>query len=572
MNLSLRFPGNQRVARVLKRAVASGLLMTLPSCAITPVREAQPAPPVPPDFAGVSSPESSAKLPVVEFFPDPFLQRVINQALATNRELGILNEDVVIARNEILARSGAYLPFVGFAGRAGVEKPSEFTPLGAVEKNLPYRPDRFFPDPLPNYMLGLRMFWELDIWRALRNSRDAAWQRYLAANERRNYFVTRLVADVAENYYRLLALDKRQQTLDRTIELFESSLKTAESRMKAGRDTALPVQRFEAEVRRYQSEKLIVQQEIIEVENRINFLANRFPQPVERPPVKFFELNLHALSVGVPAQLLLNRPDVRQAERELEAAGLDVKVARANFFPRLTLNAGVGYEAFSPKYLFTTPEALMYNAAGDLVAPLVNRRAIRAEYQSANARQLQTVYNYQRVILNAFTEVVNRLSRVENYRRSVAIKMQQLESLQAAVGSANKLFLAARREYIEVLLAQRDLLEATFAAIETKSQQLSAIVNTYQALGGGDPSLATGDPTCLNNPVGPQAPVPAATAVMPPATPEKSPPKGDEKDDKPPLEPPPMKVTSAPAPSALQLPEPPSAGSEAANAAQLPPR
>src|SRR6185312_8631354 len=102
-------------------------------------------------------------------------------------------------------------------------------------------------------------------------------------------------------------------------------------------------------------------QEIIEVGNRINFLANRYPQPVARAAVDFFEVNIHALSVGVPAQLLLNRPDVRQAERELEAAGLDVKVARSHFFPRLDVNAGVGYEAFNPKYLFTTPEALMYN-------------------------------------------------------------------------------------------------------------------------------------------------------------------------------------------------------------------
>src|SRR5262249_7017568 len=151
----------------------------------------------------------------------------------------------------------------------------------------------------------------------------------------------------------------------------------------------------------------------------------------------------------------------------------------------LDVTAGIGYEAFSPKYLFNTPAALTYNAAGDLVAPLINRRAIQAEYATANARQLQSVYDYQRVILNAFTEVVNRVSRVENYRRSIEIKKQQLESLEAAVDSANKLFLAARREYIEVLLAQRDLLEARMVLIETKSQQLSAVVNAYQALGGG---------------------------------------------------------------------------------------
>ena len=125
------------------------------------------------------------------------------------------------------------------------------------------------------------------------------------------------------------------------------------------------------------------------------------------------------------------------------------------------------------------------NVAGDLVAPLINKKAIQADYLTANARQLQAVYNYQRVILNAFTEVVNRVSKVENYSKSIEIKKQQLESLEAAVEAATKLFQNARVEYIDVLFAQRDLLDARMVLIETKSEQLSAIVNTYQALGGG---------------------------------------------------------------------------------------
>jgi multidrug efflux system outer membrane protein len=123
--------------------------------------------------------------------------------------------------------------------------------------------------------------------------------------------------------------------------------KIAKARKDAARGTELPVQRFQAEVRKNQSEKLIIRQEIIEAENRINFLVNRFPQPVERVSAGFFDLNMHALSVGVPAQLLQNRPDIRQAERELAAAGLDVKVARANFFPKLD-HRRRWLEAFNP--------------------------------------------------------------------------------------------------------------------------------------------------------------------------------------------------------------------------------
>jgi outer membrane protein TolC len=196
----------------------------------------------------------------------------------------------------------------------------------------------------------------------------------------------------------------------------------------------------------------------------------------------------------VPAQLLQNRPDIRQAERELAAAGLDVKATRARFFPSLTISgpegptgpAGpVGVQAFNPRYLFYSPESIIVNVAGNLVVPFINKRAIRADYKTANARQLQSVYNYQRVILKAFTEVVNRVNKVQNYSRSIEVRNQQVESLVKSVESANDLYQAARVDYMNVLFAQRDLWAARLNLIETKQQQLSAIVNVYQALGGG---------------------------------------------------------------------------------------
>jgi NodT family efflux transporter outer membrane factor (OMF) lipoprotein len=503
MNLATRFSNPKQMRYVLARAIVCSVLLILPSCAIPTLRPAEPGPALPADFNGVASPENSAQLGVAEFFNDALLTQLIGQALAGNRELKVLNEEVQIAKNDVLARQGAYLPFLTFGANVGLEKPSDFTPIGAVEKNLEYRPGRHFPDPLGNYQFGLNLLWQLDIWRELRNARDAAAKRYLAVSERRNYFVTTLVADVAGNYYRLMALDKRIEVLDQTIALQEKAYKFAKARVDAARDTELPAQRFLAEVRKNQSEKLIVRQEIVEAENRINFLANRYPQAVERLSARFFDSTMHPLRLGVPAQLLQNRPDIRQAERELEAAGLDVLVARAHFFPRLDITGGVGYQAFNPKYLFTTPEALLYNVAGDLLVPLMNKKAIQAEYMSANARQLQAVYNYQRVILEAFTELINRVAMVENYGRSLEIKTQQLQSLAAAVQTATNLFQNARTEYIEVLLALRDLMDARTAFIQTRQQQLTAIVNVYQALGGPAVSLAVGPgPGPANNDCG----------------------------------------------------------------------
>ncbi len=525
MNLSASLLNTRHVKHVLARAMVCGMLLALPSCGIPPLRPPTPAPKLPPDYNGAATPDNSARLGIDDFFTDPLLRNLIYQALAGNRELRALDEEARIAGNEVLARRGAYLPFISFGARAELEKHSDFTPLGAVVKEVEYLPGKHFPDPLPDFAFGLNLFWEPDIWRAMRNARDAAWQRYVAAIERRNDFATRLVAEVAETYYRLLALDMRMATLDKTIELQEQSLQVAQARKEAGRDTELPVQRFQADVRRNQSEKLIVRQEIIEAENRINFLSNRYPQPVERSSADFLDVNVPMLNVGVPAELLLNRPDIRQAERELQAAGLEVKVARADFFPRLDITGGVGYEAFNLKYLFWTPEALTYRIAGELVAPLINRYAIKAQYLSANARQLESLYNYQRIILDAFTEVVNRLAMVENYRRSIEIKKQQLESLVASVDVARKLFQAARGEYGDVLFSLRDLMEARMVLITTKERQLSAVVNAYRALGGPN----GGRPLCPPKPNPPPPPPNPATAPdaprqLPETQPEELPP------------------------------------------------
>lgn len=472
--------------------------ITMSSCQIPNLRHAETGPETPSSFNGNNSTDSSAQLNIDQFFNDPTLLRLMNEALANNQELKILAEEIEIANNDIDLRRGAYLPFVNMKAGAGFERSSAFTPLGTAERELQYRPGRNFPDPLPDFMLAANVTWEVDIWRKLRNARDAATLRYLATTEGRNYVLTRLVAEVAEKYYDLMALDNKLKTIEKTIELQQESLRIARAKKEAGRDTELAVQRFQAEVNKNQSELLIVKQEITEVENRINFLAGRFPQPVERASAGFLDLKIQAINTGVPSQLLQNRPDIRQAQRELEAAGLDVEIAKAEFYPSLDIIGGIGFRAFNPKYIFN-PDALIANTAGELTSPLINKLAIQAEYRSANARQLQTIYNYQRTILEAFTEVINRISMAENYGKSIELKKQQLTALESSVNTANNLFQNARVEYSEVLFAQRDMLEARIVLIETKRKQLSAMVNAYQALGGGIAQTSIPQQTLTNN-------------------------------------------------------------------------
>jgi outer membrane protein, multidrug efflux system len=468
------------------------MLLVLPSCGIPALRHAQPGPGLPPDINGATSPENSAQLGIEEFYNDRMLTCLIEKALVDNRELKILNEEVAISGNEVLSRSGAYLPFVSVASGVGLNRYSRFTEEGAGILDDEYLPGKHFTNPSGNYGLGLNLTWQLDIYRQLRNARDAAGQRYVAAAERRNYFVTTLVAEVAENFYRLMALDKRIENLDQIIQFQTRSYEIAKLRKENARDTELGVLRFQAELNRNYSEKLIINQAIIQGENRINFLVNRYPQRVQRDSTAFYDLEIHPLSVGLPSQLLQNRPDIRQAERELEAAGLDVKVARINFFPQLVIDGAVGLQSLLINHLFE-PQAVLGDVAAGLVGPLVNKRSIRAQYLSANARQLQAIYNYQRVILEAFTQVVNRVTMVENYSRSIDIKKQQLVALERAVAIANEFFQNARQgiDYLDVLIAQQALREGRVALIDTKAEQLGSIVNTYQALGGGVVTIST---------------------------------------------------------------------------------
>ncbi|GAC1466717.1 MAG: hypothetical protein NVSMB9_07560 [Isosphaeraceae bacterium] len=485
MDPTVRFLKRIRVIPAIARSVACGImLLVLPSCGIPPLRKAEPGPVLPPTFNGAANSENSSQLGIREFYNDTLLLQLIDQALANNRELKIRNEEVVIAANEILARSGTYLPFLTLGPLVGLDRASKRTSEGAALRDDPFLPRKFFSNPHGNYLIGANFTWQLDIYRQLRNGRDAAGQRYVEAFERRNSYVTRLVAEVAENYFRLMGLDKRLENLDQIIAFLQQGLEMTRARKEFARDTELAVVRFEAEVRRNQSEKLIINQEIIEAENRVNFLCNRFPQRVERVAEGFYDLKINTLSLGVPSELLRNRPDIRQAERELMATGLDVKVARANFYPQVVLNAGLGLQSFNIKYLFE-PAAVMGNVAASFIGPLVNRRAIKAQYLTNSARQRQAVYDYQRTILTAFNEVINRISRVQNYGNSVEIKKQQLESLRMAVQTATDLYQLARAEYLDVLTAQRDLRDARTSLIDAKVEELVAIVNTYQALGGG---------------------------------------------------------------------------------------
>lgn len=440
---------------------------------------------VPGRFNDSQDSTNSAQIVWRDYFTDPYLYALIDTALTNNQELNITKQEIALAANEIQARKGAYLPFVNVGGGAGVDKVSRYTSQGASDAATEIRPGVPTPDVLPNTYLGAFASWEVDIWHKLRNARKVAIAQYLASVEGKNFLVTNLVAEIASSYYELMALDNQLDIIRRNIDILTNALVIIRQEKDAARVTELAVRRFEAEVFKTQSMQYDIQQRIVVTENRINFLIGRYPQHIQRNSQGFGTLAPAKMYAGVPSQLLGNRPDIRQAEYNLEATNLDMRVTRANFYPSLTLSATLGLMAYSPFYLVSAPQSLVGSLAGGLMGPWINRNAIIATYKNANARQIQAVYNYERSMLNAYIEVANQLANIDNLEKNYAMKANQVEALTQSTNISLKLFRSARADYMEVLLTQRDVLQARMELVETRMQQMNAVVNTYRALGGG---------------------------------------------------------------------------------------
>lgn len=470
----------------LQYSIALGLCLAAVSCKAPQATTETPNKAVVPEaYTNSKDTINMATLPWRDFFKDQNLVNLIDTALKNNQELLITLQEIEIAKNDVRIKKGAYLPTVGIRAGAGVEKVGRYTSQGAGDATTEIKPGKETPDPLGDFVVAAYANWEVDIWKKLRNSKKAAVSRYLSTVEGKNFVVTNLIAEIANSYYELLALDSQLDIVKQTIELQSNALEIVKIQKQASRATELGVQKFQAEVMDSKSKEFDILQQIKEAENRINFLVGQYPQEIKRDRNNFLSLLPSTVNSGIPSQLLQNRPDIKQAEMELTAAKLDVKVARAEFYPSLDISAAVGVNAFNPSYLLTFPESLLYSLAGDLAAPLINRNAIKAEFSNANARQLQALYNYDRVVLNAYIEVSNELSKISNLEKSYDLKSQQVAALNTSIDVSNDLFKSARVDYFEVLMTQRDALESKLELIETKKDQLNAAVNVYKDLGGG---------------------------------------------------------------------------------------
>jgi NodT family efflux transporter outer membrane factor (OMF) lipoprotein len=440
---------------------------------------------VPTTFEGGAAGESVAAIDWRAYFADADLNALIGEAIEASPDLQIALRRIDIAGARIRAQSGAALPQLSAFADAGLARWGRFTPDGAGNATTDITPGRPTPNPLGELAIGVRASWELDLWGRIRSLRGAARMQYLATIEGVNLVVTSLVGDVAVGYFELLALDRVRTVVQQTIARQTQALEMIRAQKEAGRTNELAVQQFEAQLAGTRALDAVTLQRARELENQLNVLVGRMPQPIRRNPQLLEREVAPTLATGVPADLLRNRPDIREAELQIRAARFDVAAARTAFYPTASITADAGYRAFSPRFLLSTPGSIVSSIVGGLTAPLINRRGLEAELAAADATQIQALYHYRKTILTGFGEVATLLSALDQSARVLEQRKQKKAAVAGTVEAADALFRAGKATYLEVLLAQQNTLEADLELIEAARDRHVASVRLYRALGGG---------------------------------------------------------------------------------------
>ena len=423
-----------------------------------------------------------------EFFTDEYLQGLITEAISNNPDQKIAIQRVDVARAGVRIAKGPMLPGVEATITGGQQRFGKYTMDGVGNFDTNFSPniseDQRMAEHLPDYHTALLSSWEIDIWGKLRNQKRAAATRLLATERGRQLVTTTLVAEVARNYYELLTLDNELLIIEKNIQLQERALEVVSAQKEAGRATELAVKQFTAQLIHTRVLDVDIRQRIFATESTINFLLGRFNQPVERNQPILSQSLPKEINSGIPAQMLRHRPDILQAELQMQAARFNVLAARGAFLPSLNITAALGLQSFDiSKWL--NPASLTYGLFGGLTAPLFSRNQLKAEFQRANAEQREALYAYQKAVLLGYQEVVTNLNQINALQTSSQLKQQEVTVLNEGVATSNDLYIAGMASYLEVITAQKNVLEAELQLTETRKAQFFTMINLYRALGGG---------------------------------------------------------------------------------------
>jgi NodT family efflux transporter outer membrane factor (OMF) lipoprotein len=403
--------------------------------------------------------------------------------------MSIALQRINIARAQLSMRKGAMLPSLNGVISAAADRYGDYTLNGVGNYDTNLSPNITDKQTIPvsptmDYFIGFRSNWEIDMWGKLKDEKKAAVAQLLATEKGRQYAITSLVGEVAGRYYHLLALDNELSILNRNIALQKAALEVVKVQKEAGRATELAVHQFAAQVFNTRAIRYATLQQITIEENMLNILAGRYPQPIQRDSSIMQQTLPPVLQTGLPAALLTRRPDIQQAELELIAAKANISAARKAFLPSLNLTPYVGLNAFKTAMLFNG-SSIAYGALAGLTTPIFNQRKLNAGYAVASAQNIEALYNYQKVLLNSFSEVVTNLNNIENTRNSFELKTQEVKELSEAVATAKDLYLTGYASYLEVITAQKGVLTAELELTEGRQQLFQSLINLYRSLGGG---------------------------------------------------------------------------------------
>jgi len=429
-------------------------------------------------------------LPWKQFFRDTILLNLIETGIANNYDMRLAMLNIQKADKIFRQSKLNFLPQVG-ADIADIDYLYRSRDFRAGPSSVWYQekgkdaPENMFLYQ-SDYVSGLNISWELDIWGKIASRKEKALAEYLSTYEVKKMVQTGLVANIARGYFNLVILDSQINVAKRNLALNDSTLHMIRLQFRAGEITSLAIQQTESQ--RLIAASLIpeLEQEIAIQENTLRMLTGEMPGALERQPfIDFLLTDSLPVSVGSPIALLRNRPDIREAEYQLMAANAQANVNQALLYPTFTLGGRMGINAMLASNWFSIPGALFGAIAGGITQPVFQGRRLRTDLEVARLERDQTEIDLQKTILEAVNEVTNYLVIVEKQKEQLDFAEQRVNNAQLAVKNATLLFKSGYATYLEVITAQGNALNSDLNLVRMRQNQLEAILDLYRALGGG---------------------------------------------------------------------------------------
>lgn len=398
-----------------------------------------------------------------ELFTDPQLQALIEQGLQNNTDLRSAQLQIEEAEAALMSAKLAFLPSFALSPQGTI---SSFDGGKATK----------------TYTLPVTASWELDFGR-LRNAKQQAKALYAQSKDYQQAVRTQLIAGIANVYYTLLMLDEQLAISQQTEEAWKETVASTRALMDAGLANEAATSQMEAAYYSVQTSILDLKEQINQVENSLALLLAETPRRYERGKLADQRLP-EDVAVGVPMQMLSNRPDVRAAERSLEQAFYATNQARAAFYPSIVLSGSAGWTN-SAGSMIVNPGKFLASAVGSLTQPLFNKGQIMAQYRIAKAQQEEASLSFQQALLNAGSEVNDALVACQTSKAKTLLFEKQIQSLEKALESTSLLMEHGTTTYLEVLTARQSLLSAQLSQTANRFTEIQSVINLYQALGGG---------------------------------------------------------------------------------------